>query len=137
MRKNAAVKKSSRRGAASRGVAAKGKWGAFPQAGNDNTQPRPRRHVLKPELKKRGRQSESQPKAKVSIAIDVADLEWAAAAAKARDISLSAVFTEALHTHKRQQQLAALLQELGGADEFTDAEMEATRAELRQAGLRV
>jgi hypothetical protein len=76
-------------------------------------------------------------KTKVSVAIAPKDLAWAEHEAHARQTSVSAVFSEALHRIQRDKALRKLLDELGGTDDITDEDMAKLYAQWRAAGLKV
>ena len=76
-----------------------------------------------------------QLKAKVSVAIDPDMLEWANQRAKAKALSLSAVFTTALERARRDESFDKAFAAIGGVDDITDDDMEEIYAEWRAHGL--
>jgi hypothetical protein len=83
------------------------------------------------------RRIDGQPKAKVSIAVETAALEWANDYAKARGVSLSAVVGEALYLLRQRYNLGRLLEELWPDEPpITEAERQAVRDEWASVGFR-
>jgi hypothetical protein len=69
-----------------------------------------------------------RPARKLSISLAAEDAEWAVGEARARELSLSAVVSEAIHRQRRHAALGSLLSELGV--KLTATELTALRAEL-------
>jgi hypothetical protein len=84
----------------------------------------------------RARQAKQQ-KVKVSIALSNRDLTWVSEVAEKRGISVSGLVQEALQLYKRDQDLGALLELVGGTEDISQEEIDAVCAEWRAAGLKV
>jgi hypothetical protein len=84
----------------------------------------------------RAQQADDQ-KLKVSIALSSRDVAWLSKVADERSISVSGVVQEALQYYKRDQDLGALLELVGGTEDITREDLEAVRAEWRGAGIKL
>jgi len=90
----------------------------------------PRRYAPKARLAR-------DQKVKLSIALSNRDVAWVSEVAEQRGLSISGLIQEALHFYKRDQDLGALLELVGGTEDISQADVEAVCAEWRAAGLKV
>jgi hypothetical protein len=88
-----------------------------------------------PSTRSDARGKESQPKAKVSVALDHELLAWSAQLAHTQHTSLSAVVSDALERLRRNDNLGKLVEYLGGTDDIPDEINAEVEAEFRAAGL--
>jgi hypothetical protein len=72
---------------------------------------------------------------KVSIAVAPEDLAWVTRLAADRNVSVSSIFSEALHMLKRYIDLDALLELMGGISDIPPEVQAEVDAELREAGV--
>lgn len=82
-------------------------------------------------------QQASDQKVKVSIALSKRDIAWVNEVARTRGTSVSGLVQEALQFYKRDQDLGALLELVGGTEDISREDVEAVCAEWRSAGLKV
>jgi hypothetical protein len=76
-------------------------------------------------------------KVKLSIALSKRDLAWVGEVAEKRGLSVSGLMQEALQFYKRDQDLGALLELVGGTEDISQEDVEAVCAEWRSAGLQL